>query len=126
MVGWGRWGWERGEGSRYVGGSGLDAVADGVGGSGGTGDGGAPGEGCHADVLGTGAEADRTVSGVAGGEGESVPDGVAVGKPGCAARAGDHLLCLLAGEDVAVGPSAVPLPVPLPAGLFPYLEHHPV
>ena len=102
----------------------MDAVADGVGGSGGTGDGGAPGEGGDPDVLGTGAEAARTVSGVAGGEGESVPDGVTVGKPGCAAGAGDHVLCLLAGEDVAVGPSAVPLPVPVPAGLFSHLEHH--
>ena len=92
---------ERGEGSRYVGGSGLDAVADGVGGSGGTGDGGETGEGCDADVLGTGAEADRAVSGVAGGEGESVPDGVTVGKPGCAAGAGDHVLYFLAGQGIS-------------------------
>jgi len=101
-------------------------VADGVGGSGGAGDSGAPGEGGHANLLGEGAEADRTVSGVAGGEGESAPDGVAVGKPRCAEGAGDHVLHFLAGKDVAVGPSAVPLPVPIPTGLFSHLEHHPV
>ena len=79
----------------------MDAVADGVGGSGGTGNGCAPGEGGNPDVLGEGAEVERTVSGMAGGEGESVPDGVAVGQPRCAEGAGHHVLCLLAGQGIS-------------------------
>jgi len=79
----------------------LDAVADGVGGSGGAGDGGATGKGGDPDVLGTWAKAERAVSRVAGGEGKSVPDGVTVGKPGCAAGAGDHVLYFLAGQGIS-------------------------
>ena len=79
----------------------MDTVADGVGGSGGTGNVCAPGEGGDPDVLGTWAEVERTVSGMAGGEGKSVPDGVTVGKPGCAAGAGDHVLYFLAGQGIS-------------------------